>query len=171
MYTSIFCAGIPVPPSAATLRRLRSMGQAIPRCHGGTKNECCASKSQGTDWPSRGFFAESYDHGSIVRNGPTGYTCVVLRNGCAFKRVCEITIRNLRLKLYDTKVDTCAMYKESLFPLQHDNILRCYDFFQTESFIVQSTNTVKAGRFWTSWRIGSGRCALGASQWASTSRG
>ena len=75
-----------------------------------------------------------YDIGSIIQTGPVGYTCEVFpRSGGTGRRICEMTLRDLKLMLFETRVDTSVMFTQSLFAFQHENILRCYEFFRTAS--------------------------------------
>merc|ERR1719181_848603 len=101
------------------------MGQALPTCSvtGHIPDKRCCRGSRGAPWPNRDVFYENYDMGATIRNSPIGYTCLVFpRKGGAKKQVCEMTVRNLHNTLYESRINTCDMYKECLLDLRHDGI-------------------------------------------------
>ena len=104
------------------------MGQGLtakckPECS--ENNEPCCTQFGRGSWPSRDAFYENYDMGSILKNSPYGYTCFVTPRKGDPKRVCELTIRDLKTTLYESTIDTRSMYEENLLALQHNGIARC----------------------------------------------
>jgi serine/threonine protein kinase len=83
--------------------------------------------------------------GSILKNSPYGYTCFVTPRKGDPKRVCELTIRDLKTTLYESTIDTRSMYEENLLAFQHDGIARCYGFYKTSSLYCEIREYCEGG--------------------------